>query len=240
MSIATFVIIAGAAVLIGAAVQGSGGIGLGLIAAPVVSLLDPTLMPGTLLITTALLPALMLVSEWRHVDLRGVSWALVGRVVGTVGGVWVVATLSPDTLGLVVGVMVLVAVALTVSAVRLRPTVATLTGAGVVSGIAGTATSIGGPPIALVYQHDPGPRVRASLSAYFLVGVAMSLTGLSIGGQLDQRDVVAGVSLLPFVMIGFLLARPLRRMVDGARLRVVLLSVVTVSGIVVIVQSLLG
>jgi uncharacterized protein len=234
-----FLVVAGAAVLLGAAVQGSVGLGLGLVAAPVVSLLQPSLMPGSLLIATALLPVLTLTGEWRHVDYRGVSWALVGRLAGTAGGVWVVATLAPKTLGLVVGVMVLIAVVLTASTLHVRPTPRTLSAAGVVSGVAGTATSIGGPPIALVYQHDPGPRVRASLAAYFVVGVCLSLGALAIGGQLPREQVTTGLALLPFVVVGFMLAQPLRRYVDGRWLRSALLVVVTVSGVVLVIQSLL-
>lgn len=234
-----FVLAAGGAVLIGSAVQGSVGLGLGLVAAPVVSLLQPSLMPGTMLIATVLLPVLTLAGEWRHVDYRGVSWALAGRLVGTVGGVWVVATLAPRTLGLVVGVMVLAAVVLTTSTLHVRPTPGTLSAAGVVSGVAGTATSIGGPPIALVYQHDPGPRIRASLAAYFVVGVSVSLAALAIGGQLPREQVTYGLALLPFVVAGFVLARPLRRYVDGRWLRSVLLTVITVSGVVLVVHSLL-
>lgn len=235
----TFWIIAGGAVVVGAAVQGSVGLGLGLVAAPVVTLLDPTLMPGSVLMTTAVLPAMMLVSEWRHIDLRGISWALAGRFVGVIGGVWVVAALTPAAIGLAVGVMMLVAVALTISAVHVRPTPTTLGIAGVVSGVAGTATSIGGPPVALIYQHDPGPRVRASLSFFFVVGVAVSLLGLGIGGQLHGREVVTGLALLPFVLAGFLVARPLRRMVDGRKLRLALLVVVTIGAVVLIVDSAL-
>jgi uncharacterized membrane protein YfcA len=237
---ATFLIIAGGAVLVGAAVQTGVGLGLGLVAAPVVSLLDPTLMPGSVLITTALLPVLTLSAEWRHIDLRGMSWALAGRLVGTGAGVWVVATLAPRSLAILVGAMVLVAVVLTATAVRVRPTPGTLSFAGLISGVSGTATSIGGPPIALVYQHDPGPRVRSTLGAYFLVGVVVSLAALGLAGQLESRDVAAGAVLLPFVLAGFLLARPLRRVVDGHVLRAALLVVVTASGVVLIVQSLLS
>ncbi|WP_166355900.1 sulfite exporter TauE/SafE family protein [Phytoactinopolyspora limicola] len=233
----TFWILTGGAVLLGAAVQGSVGLGLGLVAAPVVTLLDPTLMPGAMLVTTAALPVLSLSSEWRHADLRGLSWALVGRFVGTIGGVWVVAALAPNTLALAVGIMVLVAVALTVFAVRVRSTPTTLTAAGVISGVTGTATSIGGPPVALVYQHDPGPRVRSTLAVYFLIGTLVSLGALAIGGQLHEREVWVGLGLFPFIIAGYLIARPLRRVVDGGHLRAALLVVVTISGLVLIAQS---
>jgi uncharacterized membrane protein YfcA len=121
-----------------------------------------------------------------------------------------------------------------------RPTPRTLSFAGVISGLSGTATSIGGPPIALVYQQDPGPRVRSTLGAYFLVGVVVSMAALAFAGQLDSRDAAAGAVLLPVVLAGFLLARPLRRIVDGHVLRAALLAVVTASGVVLIVQSLLS
>ena len=59
----TFLLIAGTAVLVGAIVQSSVGLGLGLVAAPVVALLDPSLMPGTMLITTCVLPVLVLAAD---------------------------------------------------------------------------------------------------------------------------------------------------------------------------------
>ena len=44
-----FLVIAGTAVLLGAIVQSSVGLGLGLVAAPVVAFLDPALIPGAML-----------------------------------------------------------------------------------------------------------------------------------------------------------------------------------------------
>lgn len=235
----TLLFVAGGAVLAGAAVQSSVGLGLGMVAAPVVTLLDPTLMPGSLLVAGILLPMLTLASEWRHIDLRGMFWALAGRILGTVGGVWILTAVTPNTLGLVVGVMVLVSVVLTIWTIRVRATPGTLAAAGALSGIGGTATAIGGPPMAVVYQNDPGPRVRSTLAGYFLVGVTVSLLALALGGQLDRSQVATGLALLPFVLAGYLLARPLRRVVDGGRLRAVLLVLVTVSGAVLIGQSLI-
>ncbi|OSP39984.1 hypothetical protein B7767_28705 [Streptomyces sp. 13-12-16] len=40
--------------------------------------------------------------------------------------------------------------------------------AGTASGLMGTATSIGGPPMAMVWQRLSGPRLRATMSAFFL------------------------------------------------------------------------
>ncbi|GAB3461564.1 sulfite exporter TauE/SafE family protein [Streptomonospora sediminis] len=236
----TFLLVAGTAVLLGAVVQSSVGLGLGLVAAPVVALLNPAMMPGAMLIATAVLPVFVLAVEWRNVDWRGLGWALIGRLPGSLAGVWVVAVLPPELLAGGVGAMVLVAVVLSVRSVRVRIGRTSLLAAGVVSGFTGTATSIGGPPIALLYQHEAAGRIRGTLAVFFLVGCVMSLGLLAAGGQLHAAEVSAGLWLLPFVVAGFLAGRPLCRVIDAGRMRAVLLAVVTVSGIVLLVQAALG
>jgi hypothetical protein len=44
---------------------------------------------------------------------------------------------------------------------------------------------------------------------------------------------------LPFVLVGFLLARRLRRVVDGRKLRLALLALATIGAVVLIVESVL-
>ncbi|MBR8744654.1 sulfite exporter TauE/SafE family protein [Nocardiopsis sp. MG754419] len=235
-----FLLVAALAVLVGAAVQSMVGLGLGLVAAPVISFLDPTLMPGALLITVIVLPVLTLLQEWRHVDWHGVAWGLPARIPGTLLGVWVVAVLEPRALGAFVGVMVLVAVGLTARSFRVRVTPLSLVTAGTVSGFAGTTTSVGGPPMALVYQNEPPERVRATLAAFFLFGGAFSLLALALGGQIDTRTTVAGIAAIPFVGLGFVLGGRVRRWVDPTRMRTVLLIVVTISAVGLLVQAALG
>lgn len=234
----SFFLIAGTVVLIGATVQSSIGLGLGLIAAPVISFLEPSLMPGAILMATAVLPLLSLLAEWRHVDWRGLAWGIPGRIPGSLTGAWIVAVLDPKMLGAVVGSMVLVAVGLSLLSVRVPITPVSLLSAGAASGVTGTATSIGGPPLALLYQNESGPRVRATLAAFFLFGVGISLTVLTVTGQMGQREAWTGAVLVPCVIAGFLAGRPVRRVVDAGILRAALLAVVATSGAVLVMQSL--
>lgn len=233
-------LVAVTAVLIGAAVQSMIGLGLGLIAAPVISFLDPTLMPGVVLITAVLLPLLTLLQEWRHVDWRGVAWGVPARVPGTILAVWVVAVLEPRFLAGLIGVMVLVAVGLSVWSVRVRITPVSLVAAGALSGLTGTATSVGGPPMALLYQYERPARMRATLAAFFLVGATVSLAALGLGGQLDERTVAVGLLMIPVVAAGFGLGNLLRRWVNASMLRVVMLCVVTLSAFGLLLQVVLG
>jgi uncharacterized protein len=177
VSVGTLLVLA-ASVTVGAVVQGSVGLGLGLVAAPVTALVAPSLMPGLMLWLAVGLPMVTLLHDRRDVDWRGLAWALPARVPGTVVGVVVVAWLADRTLGIVVGAMVLIAVGLTFWTIRVPVNRRTLVTAGWVSGVTGTATSIGGPPLALLYQHRPGPQVRSTLAVYFIFGATLSPVGL--------------------------------------------------------------
>jgi uncharacterized membrane protein YfcA len=193
-----------------------------------------------MLVAGASLPLLILARETRHTDWRGVSWALAGRVTGTVGGIWVLAAVSLRALGIVVGTMVLAVVVLSAVRAAVPRNRATLLTAGVISGVTGTATSIGGPPVALLYQSESGPLVRATLSFYFCVGNSVALAALAASGHLPARDVVAGLLFIGCAALGFAVAAGLRRFLDAGRTRAAVLAAAAGSAIILIVHSLLG
>ena len=240
MHLDAVILTAGLFVALGGFVQSGVGLGLGLVGAPVVTLLDPALMPGSMLVAGASLPLLILVREAWHADWRGVSWALAGRVAGTVGGIWVLAAVSLRALGLVVGGMVLTVVVLSVLHAVVPRNRVTLLTAGVISGVTGTATSIGGPPVALLYQGESGPRVRATLSAFFCVGNTIALIALASSGHLPGRDVVAGLAFIACAAAGFAVAAGLRRFLDAGRTRTAVLAAAAGSAIVLMAHSMLG
>ncbi|MFF0308281.1 sulfite exporter TauE/SafE family protein [Streptosporangium sp. NPDC004379] len=234
------IVCAGLAVFAGAVVQGAIGFGLGLVAAPLIALLDPTLMPGAAQVVNATLPLFTLAAEWRRVDWRGLGFALLGRVPGSLLGGLVVLHVSTRVLGVLVGAMVLLAVGLTGRAVAVRRTGGTVTGAGFVSGITGTATGIGGPPMALVYQNAKGPQIRATLAMFFMISACQSLAVLAFVDRLPVRALSFGALLIPFLVAGFAVSRPLRRFLDGGRVRTAILALAAVSALSLIVTAALG
>jgi uncharacterized protein len=237
---AAAIVVLSLAVLAAAMVQGSVGIGFALVAAPVVTLVDTDLMPGLMIMLGFLLPTLTFVREWRHTRWSGVGWALGGRLPGTVLGVLVVAAVADEALAVVVGLVVLCAVALTSFAVRVPDTPPTLAGAGLVSGVTGTAVSIDGPPVAIVLQHLSGPGLRATMSAYFVGGGILSVVALSIGRQLTGAQGATAAVLVPAALAGFVLSGPLRRHVDAGRTRAAVLVVCAVSALALLGRTVVG
>ena len=225
------------ALLVGAVVQGSIGFGLNLIAAPVLALVDPDLVPGPAIVLAFVLTLLVAGREWRDVDLRDVQWAFLGRIPGSLAGAAAVAVLSPRSLSLAIGVTVLVAVAITATGFHVTPTRSVLVGAGAVSGLMGTASSIGGPPMAMALHGSGGAAMRGTLSAFFVLGTVVSVLLLVAVGEFGTSDVVASVALLPPVLVGFAASRFVAPHVDGARLRTGVLVLSTLAAASVIVTA---
>lgn len=233
-------LVAGLAVFVGAAVQGAVGLGLGLLAAPVLALLEPTLVPGTIVLVTCVLPFLTSLRELDEVDWRGLGFALTGRVPGTLLGAWIVVTQPARVTAVAVAVVVLGAVALSVTSWQARPAPALLLAAGAVSGVSGTATSVGGPPVALLYQNARGAVLRSTMGMYFLVGNLLSACVLALAGEIGGREVVRALVLMPFLLAGFLVSGRLRGRVDGPALRTAVLLLSAASAVVLLVRTVLA
>jgi uncharacterized membrane protein YfcA len=105
--------------------------------------------------------------------------------------------------------------------------------------VAGTATSIGGPPLAILYQHHHPYVLRPTLAAYFAIGAALSLVGLGVTGQLDGDVTLLALLLSPILAIGVAASIPIRRRVPRRLVRAAVLTVCAASSLVLLVRSLL-
>lgn len=217
-----------AAVAAGAAVQGAAGFGVNLVAVPIVAIVAPPAVPGTLILTSLPLSVGLVVREHHALDRRGATWMVLGILPGTAAGTAVVATLSTDSLGAVL------------SATRgaFRVTDRSAFTAGVVSGLTGTAAAVGGPPLALLYQHHPGPTVRATLNAVFVVSTVLSIVALAAVGEMTVDQTVLAIELMPALVVGMVGSRGLARRVDAGRVRPVVIAVSGLAGLAALVHAL--
>lgn len=231
--------LAGLAIFVGSCAQGSIGFGLGLIAAPFLVMIEPTLVPVPVLLLAMVLAAMVAVSERGSLDYRGVRWAMLGRVGGTVAGTAVLVALPQRWMIVVFAVLILLGVVLSVAGWHVEPTPRTQTAAGALSGFMGSITSVGGPPMALLYQRRTGSQLRATLSLFFLFGTVLSVTLLAIAGRVHGRDFTRAGALLVPTLLGFLVARRLRRYLDAGYLRPILLVVSAIAATVVLADAII-
>lgn len=233
-------LLAAMAVAIGALVQGSVGFGFSLVAAPALLLINPELVPGAATVASASL-GLMSVYRTRRgpTDWRGLRWSAAGMVPGTLAAGVMLAAMSAHLIAVTVGMTVLAAVLVSLAGLRIRRTPPAMLGVGMVAGFMGTVSTVGGPPIALAYQNDPGPVIRATLTRFFLVGTVLAVAVLIPAGRLGLEDLWTGLTLIPGVAAGFLLSRRLHKRLDAGWARPAVLTVAAVSATVVLVRELL-
>ena len=227
------------AIFFASCLQASIGFGMGMLAAPIVAIIDPGLVPGTLIMLATLVTALVVIREGAALDVRGAGWALIGRVPGTIAGAALLSALPERGLALLLGGVVLLGIVVTslgwVPVVRRR----NLMFAGAASGVLGTATSIGGPPMALIWQKNTGARLRSTMSAFFLVGSILSLITLTIAGEVTAHTVRLFLLLAPATLLGYAVSRFLNRVLDRRRLRLTAISLSTIGAVVLVAQQLL-
>ncbi len=214
-----------AAIFAATALQASIGFGMGMLAAPIIALVDPHLLPGIVIMLALIVTVLVTIRERVDLDLHGAGWALVGRIPGSIAGVLLVVALPGPGLSLMVALAVLSGVAFAVLGWTPAPRRMNLIAAGAASGVMGTATSIGGAPMALIWQKLDGARLRGTMSAFFMVGSAVSLAGLALAGAITHAILVLALWMVPVVLAGYVASRYLNRFLDQARLRLVALTV---------------
>jgi uncharacterized membrane protein YfcA len=204
------------AVAVAAFIQGTTGLGFALIVAPILAFLAPDLLPVSLLLLMIPLNVYVAWRERAALDRSGAGWITAGRFVGTFGGLWAAVTLIAPSF---------------------TPGRQTLVAAGVVTGVMETATGIGGPPLALVYQHQAAARLRSTLAFCFLVGQLMSLAVLGLAGHASASQFGAAALLAPARVVGAALSRSLHTRVAGRVLRVTVLIFAIVSGAVLLFRA---
>lgn len=196
-------LVALAVTFLGAVAQGVVGIGFGVLSVPVLSLVDPVLAPVPQLLMALPLTVMMSWRERIHADLRGVTWVLVGRVPGAVAGLLLLASATQRTLDVVIAAVVLSGVAIRATGATVTRSPATDALVGAFAGTASMVASIGGPPMALLYQDEPGPTIRASLGMVFTIGLLITLAGRALGGLITGTDVTVALVLLPAMLAGY-------------------------------------
>lgn len=229
--------IVGITALLSAFVQGSTGMGFAMIVAPVVSFIDPSLIPVMLLVLMIPLNFYVAARERKDIDWHGVKWISVGRFAGTFFGLWILVIVNLHQLSLLIGWSTLIAAVIALLAPKFSPNRSALTIVGLITGVTETSTGVGGPPYALAYQHSPGPELRSTVAVCFLVGEVISLIVLAISGQVTGPVMLFTATMLPFLAVGSFLSRYVHHRLDGPVLRYIVLGFAIVSGAVVIVQA---
>jgi len=223
-------------VAVAAALQAATGMGMALCAAPLLALLDPAFVPGPALCAVVALSAAVAWRERTAIDRRIMTTALLGLAAGCVVGAILLALLAGRDLSQVFALLILGAVGLSVAGLPVPNGRLALLVGGAASGLLGTMSGVHGPPIALLLQHQPPDRLRATLCAFFAVGGLISLLALASAGLLGLTGLGLALELLPGVALGFAVAPIFARRVDRRRARAAVLTISTLAALALLLE----
>lgn len=227
-----------AAVVFGASLmQGVGGVGFAMVSAPISVLLFPDLVPGPLLLLGAVLALLGAIRERNAINWRIVAALMAGRAGGSVLAGAMLYVLTAQAFSVVFAVLILAGVAFSLGGWQMKTTTPNMIATGIVSGLMGTITSSGGPPVAIAMQHVPPAELRATVSAFFVMGALFSVATLAVVGRFGPHELRLGLVLLPAMAAGFFTSGPLNRIVSRGTIRMGLLALSAAGAVAVLIKA---
>lgn len=204
-------------ILLGSLVQGVTGFGLGLVALPILAITRPDSLPQLPLLLLVPTTAWIAFRNRASVDGSGIFWLSVGRLPSVPIGLLVLNVLSPSSLKILVGILLLAASCIVRIRLNVIPTRPVQLITGFASGLMSTTAGLGGPPQALIYSGRSGPELRATISLATLVGIVMTLSGLALAGRIHIWHILLSVQLLPALALGLWISQWVVRALDGVR-----------------------
>ena len=227
-------------IVVGAAacVQGSVGFGLAMIAAPILLLIDKRFVPGPLVLNVLFLAALITYRERRSLKIVQIPWVTMGSVLGSILAVAALCAVNERGFSVMFGSLVLIAVVLSISGWHISLNKRNAVLAGLTSGFMGTTSSIGGPPLALLYQHQRASRIRADLSALIFLSSLFTLAALAFVGRLGALELKLSILLLPGLIVGFAISAVTSQLLAQRRIRPAILTISATSGVVILIRAL--
>ena len=212
--------------------------GQGLVAAPLLRIIEEDLLPGPIVIAGLLTSGVLMARNSKRSDVPEVVPAIVGRAFGAVVAAALLSLLSERGLTITIGLIVLVVVCLRLGGFRIQKTPRVLLGTGIASGISGTIAGLGGAPMGLLYeQHNRARDFRGPMGVFLAVGGVISVTALTVFGQIDARGWLLGLALIPPLVVGWVLARWVTPVVDQGLLGPAVLVISSASALVLLVTQ---
>jgi len=227
------------AVALGSIVQAVSGVGGGLFIVPLLAWIDLSLVPGPMIFASLSLSGLMAIRERTEIDVAHIPVILGGLLPGCVAGGYVISIVPGENLGLVFGTVILIAIGITASGLRVPLNNATAFTSAAVSGAMGASTGIGAPMLALLYQNESGPRVRSTLALLYTIASVIIILVLIGFDRFGWSEMAAGIFLIPGFLLGYFAANRLTGRFDKNASRIAVLAVSGIAALALMARALI-
>lgn len=225
-------------IVVGAVLQAATGMGTGILIVPLLALIDLSLVPGPTVMASMALALPMAWRGRRHIAYEELKPLMAGVLGGCSLGALGLAAIPAERVGIVFALVILTTVAVTSTGINIPFNRRSLASVGVIAGVMGASSGVGAPPIALLYQHREGPELRPTLAFVYAASSLIIIGFLSAFGKFGWRDAGLAVLLVPGYLLGYVIARPLARILDRGYSRLAVLILSLVSAVALLLRSL--
>lgn len=237
----TDVLLVAAAVLVGAGTQRITGMGFALMASPfLVLVLGVDDGVGTSQVLTLVASVIVLTQLWRSAEWHKATLLFLASLVGIVPGVWLTRQLEPPVLAILIGGLVIVALAAVLLDQRARVFTGGAGGAsaGFLSGFMNVTAGVGGPPIVLYRLSTDWAQTPyvATVQVYF---IGLNSASLAARGRPDLSG-ATWVAVLAALVVGLVVGDRLAHHVTDAQARVMIVVVALGGAVSTIVKGIIG
>jgi uncharacterized protein len=171
-----------------------------------------------------------------------VAWRLGGMLfamaaVGMPVGLLVLTLVEPDTLRVLIATMVLIAAVLYWRGYRVAARSPLLdAGAGFLSGVLNTSTSMSGPPLVLYLQNRgvAPDQFRGTINAFFLASGLLATLLFALSGHIGSAELLSLLISAPLIVAGWAAGHHAFRGLDVGRFQQVVIAVLLISATVAI------
>jgi len=150
-------------------------------------------------------------------------------------------TLGTNKYLIVFGVLLLIATYMSAKNWNIVATKKNITIAGTASGLMGTLTGIGGPPMAIVYQNSSARKVVATLNMFFGIGALFSVILFIYFDLINLPEVMKSIYLAPALVIGtYVGRRSVIRDFVNRNLKTLIIAVCFISAVIIIFDAIVA
>ncbi|MEM8561484.1 MAG: sulfite exporter TauE/SafE family protein [Pseudomonadota bacterium] len=222
--------------MVASILQAAVGYGFGLVAVPLLLMVSPAFIPVPLIMASLLLMAYVAAKNRFALADHKIWPLLLGLCIGAPIGAYLLGVFSSTALGYWVAFVVSIGLVASLSGIVFPINPPNQFLAGLLSNVFGTSTGVGGPPIALLYQNQSAPAIRAVLSTSFFLGGLLSLTALWGTGHVTAQSIQMTAYLLPGIVIGAALGSYAARFLSAVVARYAILVISGLSVVYLVIR----
>ena len=172
-------------------------------------------------LVSVLVAAVIVVQDWRKIEVRSAGWLVGSSVLGIPLGLLLLTRVNDHVVKMILG-FVITSFSIYSLAFRMKLRLAKdhlvwLIGAGFCSGILGGAYGMNGPPLAIygAMRRWSAQHFRATLQGYFLPASMIGMGGYWLAGLWVHAVTHYYLVSLPFTLLAVFLGRVINHRLDG-------------------------